>query len=85
MGLSVNERFSFNLGFDSHYVTTTVTEINGRDFKSEALQVGSFTLGFSYRINPTYSTNLTLYVGATEDAPDMRLVSRWPIWFNALL
>jgi hypothetical protein len=41
--------------------------------------VGSFLLGYSFRVGTKTSVNLTLSAGLTEAAPDMQLTVRIPV------
>jgi len=79
MGFGLNERASFNLGYEHNYITETKTEINGVVTESDSLQVGLLDLGFSYRLSDTVSLNLDVKVGATEDAPDAQATLRVPV------
>ncbi len=83
MGLGLNERTSFSLGYEHSYILETSTEVNGVDVDSSELQVGSFLMGFSHRLSDRVGVNLNLAVGATEDAPDVRVTLRVPVTFNA--
>jgi hypothetical protein len=82
MGLGLNERTSFSLGYEHSYILQTTTEVNGVDVDSRDLQVGSFLLGFSHRLSDRVGVNLNLAVGATEDAPDVRVTLRVPVSFD---
>lgn len=85
MGFSVNDEFSFSLGYKHHYIFGTETEIvspppgGKRTEKSNSLQVGSALFGMGYRVSEDVGVNLDLEVGATDDAPDMRVLLRVPI------
>jgi hypothetical protein len=85
MGFSVNDQFSFNLGYKHHYIFGTETEIiapppSGRRTKeSNSLHVGSALFGMGYRVSEDVGVNLDLELGATDDAPDMRVLLRVPI------
>ena len=83
MGLGLNERTSFSIGYEHSYIFETTTEVNGVDADSRDLQVGSFLVGFSHRLSDSVGVNLNLAVGATEDAPDARVTLRVPISFDA--
>lgn len=80
MGLSINERASFSLGYD--HTTFFKDQRNGQDLlNAQTQQVGSLLFGLAYRINPRTNFNLTLGIGATEAAPDVQLTARLPIAF----
>ncbi len=86
MGFSVNDNFSFSLGYKHSLVLGTTTEIETelekRTEKSNTLHVGSFLLGMGYRVSEDVGVNLDLELGATDDAPDMRALLRVPISFD---
>ena len=84
VGFALNEKLSLNLGYQHDFVFETVTETNGVDVNSETLSVGSFLFGGSYRLTNMVSLNLTVQMGATEDAPDSRIIFRVPVRFNVL-
>jgi hypothetical protein len=85
MGFSVNDQFSFNLGYKHHYIFGTETEIiapppsGRRTEESNSLHVGSALFGMGYRVSEDVGVNLDLELGATDDAPDMRVLLRVPI------
>jgi len=85
MGFSVNENFSFNLGYKHHFIFGTETEIvappptGKRTEKSNSLHVGSALFGMGYRVSEDVGVNLDMEIGATDDAPDMRVLLRVPI------
>jgi len=82
MGIGLNQRSSFNLGYDHQYVLASESVINGVRFHGETLQVGSFLFGLSYSVNETTGINLNVSMGATADAPDMQLGLRVPTSFD---
>jgi hypothetical protein len=84
VGFALNEKLSLNLGYQHDFVLETTTETNGVDVNSETLSVGSFLFGGSYRLTDAVSLNLTVQVGATEDAPDSRIIFRVPVRFDVL-
>lgn len=84
VGFALNEKLSLNLGYQHDFVFETVTETDGVDVNSETLSVGSFLFGGSYRLTDMVSLNLTVQMGATEDAPDSRIIFRVPVRFNVL-
>lgn len=85
MGIGLNRAISMSLGYEHNTVLATSTEvIAGSDHStvhSDRLQVGSFLMGFSMRLNPKRSVNVNLAVGATQDAPDVQLTLRTPLAF----
>ncbi|MGF1610354.1 MAG: transporter [Kiloniellales bacterium] len=82
LGVSLNERTSLTLGYQHDFVNGSTTEINGREFESESLDVGSLLFGMSYRVSPDFRLNLNTKVGVTEDAPDVSITLRAPISFE---
>lgn len=80
-GFAVNPRFSFSLGYRHNYIFPTKSEVGGTNQKSESLQVGSFTFGWSLALNERVTINNSYEFGATSDAPDARVVLRVPYRF----
>ena len=82
MGVSLNDRLSFTLGYQHDFIDGTTTVINGLETESESLDVGALLFGTSYRISDSVRVNLNTQIGVTEDAPDVRLTLRVPISFD---
>lgn len=82
LGLGLNERTSLTLGYQHDFIDGTTTEIDGEEFESNSLDVGSLLFGASYRVTDSIRANLNTRVGVTEDAPDVRLTLRVPISFD---
>ena len=82
IGLALNERLSLSLGYSYDYVLATTTEINGVDQESAPISVAAFNFGTSYKISDSVSITTVTSIGATEDAPDTRVVVRVPYRFN---
>ncbi len=80
-GLALNSRFSFSLGYSHSYISPTTTELGATEQRSNSLQVGSMTMGWSYRLRPGLTLSNNFEFGVTSDAPDMRAVVRLPIAF----
>ena len=78
MAYSINERSSFTLGYKHDFIDETTTEVNGVDFSSSSLSVGSLLLGYSFQVNNYSSVNLNLELGVTDDAPDVLMTLRVP-------
>lgn len=86
VGLALNERLSLNFGYDqSQYFRTrllveTINAQTGAVVLTSARQprvtVGSFGIGGSYYVNDTLRLTLNTSFGATDEAPDMRLLLR---------
>jgi uncharacterized coiled-coil protein SlyX len=85
LGFSVNQDMSFTLGYKHSFVLPTdQTAINtdtGETVKTmgDTFSVGALIVGASYRLSPTVNLNFTTEVGATRDAPDVRLGLRIPV------
>lgn len=80
MGLSLNEKASFSLAYDLSVIGKT--KQNGEPIPlSETLKIGSLLFGYSYRVTPDTSVNISIGAGITADAPDMQLAVRVPTAF----
>jgi hypothetical protein len=80
-GFALNPRFSFALGYKHNYLFGTKTVFNRVETKSNSLQVGSFTFGWTFAINNRVTFSNTYEIGTTSDAPDMRILFTLPIRF----
>ena len=83
MGVSMNERTSFSLGY-SHDVVFKTTQNGNTIANSDTLQVGSLNLGYAYRLNDRVSLNLDIGAGLTDDASDADIIFRVPVSFDLL-
>ncbi|NML17634.1 acetate kinase [Azohydromonas sp. G-1-1-14] len=81
MGLALNEKSSFSLGYDHSSVGRTKTTVGGVTSESLRTQLGTLILGYSYRLSPERSLNVSLGVGVTRDTPDVTLTVRMPMTF----
>lgn len=80
MGLALNEKSSFSLGYDG--ASLGKTKINGQDaINTSRIQLGTLLLGYSQRLTNATSLGLTVGVGVTRDTPDVTLGLRLPISF----
>ena len=80
MGLALNEKAAFSLGYEHTYIGRT--KIDGAAPRSAIpTQLASMLLGYSYRVNNKTSVSLALGAGLTRDTPDMQLTLRMPINF----
>ncbi len=80
MGLSLNERASLSWGYDHSIFSKT--KVNGSPADGElTTQIGTFLLGYSYKLTPKTNMNLSLGIGVTQDAPDVQLTLRFPTTF----
>jgi DNA-binding protein H-NS len=81
MGLALNEKASFSLGYDHCIITRN--QINGEEIPGElTIHVGNLMLGYSYRYSDNRTISFSLGAGVTDEAPDMQLTVRAP--FNIL-
>ncbi|MBT0963489.1 acetate kinase [Denitromonas iodatirespirans] len=77
MGLALNDRSSFSVGYD--HASVGVTRINGRDDPlGVRVQLGTLMFGYAYRLAPDRAVNVSLGVGVTRDTPDLTLTLRMP-------
>lgn len=83
MGVALNDRLSFTLGYEHDYVRPTITQIAGASQQSQSLQVGSALSGISFRVNDRTSIALNLAAGVTKDAPDAVVSLRVPVTLQA--
>ncbi len=83
MGLAVNDRTSFSLGYDHSVVDRTRIKDLEHDLQPtfRRLQVGTASLGISQRLGPRTTANLGLGFGVTEAAPDVQISLRLPMRF----
>lgn len=80
MGLALNDRSSFSIGYDHSSVGRT--KINGRTaLNSVRTELGTLLLGYSHRINKSTSLNVSVGAGVTRDTPDVQLSIRLPMSF----
>ncbi|MEO5863203.1 MAG: acetate kinase [Burkholderiales bacterium] len=81
MGLALNEKASFSLGYD-HSIITKLKQNGVVPPATTSAQLGTLLLGYSYRRSPKTTWNLSLGIGVTKDAPDVQLRLRVPISVN---
>ena len=89
IGIALNQRTSFNLGYAHTWAFGTRTrsvllmppagDDGVREAKARDLQIGRFLFGVTYRMTERASLNWAVEVGATDDATDLRTVLRIPI------
>lgn len=80
MGLALNDRSSFSIGYD--HASVGVTKINGTTaLNSVRTELGTLLLGYSHRVNKTTSLNVSVGAGVTRDTPDIQLSLRLPMTF----
>ncbi|WP_239467054.1 acetate kinase [Rhodoferax koreensis] len=80
MGLALNDKSTFSVGLDLNSVGKT--RLNGAPLAgSVRTQLASLLLGYSYRISPTKTLNVSAAAGLTPDTPNFTLTVRLPITF----
>jgi hypothetical protein len=80
MGLALNEKASFSIGYDQSIVLPT--KQNGQTVPgSVRVVLGTLLVGYSYRLSPKTTLNFSLGAGLTRDTPDLTLTFRLPISF----
>ncbi len=80
LGFGVNRETSFSLGWEQQIIFESTQ--NGTKISGSSLDIGTFLLGMTYRINNKTSLNLTFQAGVTDDATDMRVQLRVPFSFD---
>jgi hypothetical protein len=80
LGFGINERASMSVGYEHTIVGKTEQE--GNKITGSDTAIGNLLIGYSYRLTDATAVNLNLAVGATEDAPDVRLTLRIPFMFG---
>lgn len=80
MGLSLNEKASFSIGYDQSFVG--ITRQNGQKAPGSAPSVlGTLLIGGAYRFNDKRTLNFSLGVGVTRDTPDVSATVRVPMMY----
>lgn len=77
LGFSLNERSSFSMGYSHKHVFES--KIDDMNVKGSVLDIGQLSIGYSFRLSPKTNINLSLGIGTTEDAQDVRLSLRVPM------
>ncbi|SFG25298.1 transporter [Neptunomonas qingdaonensis] len=77
LGFSLNERSSFSLGYSHKHVFET--QVDGDNLKGSVLDIGQLSIGYAFRLSEKTNVNLSLGLGTTEDAQDVRLSLRVPM------
>jgi uncharacterized coiled-coil protein SlyX len=80
-GFALNPRFSFSLGYKHNYIYPTESEIGDTMQESPSIQVGAFTMGWSFALTDRLTISNSYEVGTTRDSPDMRISLRLPYRF----
>lgn len=80
MGLALNERSSFSIGYDQSSVGKI--EQNGKAVDDAVtVELATLLLGFSYQLNDKRAINISVGAGLTADTPDITLTMRMPMSF----
>lgn len=80
MGLALNERASFSIGYDHNSVGRM--HQNGLVIPgSVRVQLGTLLLGYSYRLKNNRTLSVSVGAGLTRDTPDVTLMVRMPFTF----
>ena len=80
MGLGLNEKSSFSIGYD--HASVGKTKQNGMAAAdSVRVQLGTLLLGYSYRLSSQRTLSVSLGAGLTRDTPDVSLTVRLPTSF----
>jgi hypothetical protein len=78
MGLALNDKSSFSLGYD--HASVGKTRLNGQVVAdSVRVQLGTLLLGYSLRLSSQRTLSLSLGAGLTRDTPDLTLTLRLPM------
>jgi hypothetical protein len=77
MGLALNEKASFSLGYDHNSVGRM--HQGGQVIPgSVRMQLGTLLLGYSYRLSSQRTLSVSVGAGLTRDTPDVTLMVRMP-------
>ncbi|MBC7452336.1 MAG: acetate kinase [Massilia sp.] len=80
IGLALNEKASFSLGYDHSSIART--RLNGVPVSGAVrTQLGTLLLGYSYRLSEKRTINVAVGAGLTRDTPDVSLTLRIPTSF----
>lgn len=77
MGFALNQRASFSLAYD--HVILGETKQRGDNIIGSNADVGSFVVGFTHQLMGINTLNVSLNIGVTDDAPDVRMTLRLPL------
>lgn len=80
-GFALNPRFSFSLGYANSYIFGTSQQLGSTVQRSNDLEVGALTFGWSYRLRSNLLVSTNFQFGVTPDAPNLRFTLRLPISF----
>lgn len=80
MGLGLNERSSFSIGYEHTWIGKTKSDGQVAT-GATGVQTASLLLGYSYRLNKRTSLSLSVGAGLTNDSPDTQFTLRMPYTF----
>lgn len=80
MGLSLNERSAFSIGYEHTWIGKTKVDDTSPD-TATSTQLASLLVGYSYKLGKATNFNLSIGAGLTEDTPDTQITVRLPIRF----
>ncbi|PQO90229.1 acetate kinase [Massilia phosphatilytica] len=80
MGLALNERASFSIGYD-HNSVGRMHQNSQVIPGSVRVQLGTLLLGYSYRMKNNRTLSVSVGAGLTRDTPDVTLMVRMPFTF----
>jgi hypothetical protein len=78
---ALNPRFSVSFGFTDQYYYGIRENLGTTIQKSNNLEVGALTMGWSYRLTKKLTLITNFEFGVTPDAPNLRLIFRLPFTF----
>ena len=71
LGLSLNQRTSMSISYSHKHVIKS--EIDGNEITGSTLDIGQLVVGYSFNYSQKTNVNLSLNIGVTDDAQDVRL------------
>ena len=80
MGLALNDKASFSVGYDHNPVGIT-RQAGRRVPGSVRTQLGTLLIGYSYRLSAQRTLSVAVGAGLTRDTPDVTLTVRVPMSF----
>jgi hypothetical protein len=79
LGISLNERTAMSLSYSHKHVLKS--KIDDVKIDGSELDIGQLIIGYSFNYSKETNINLSLNIGVTDDAPDIRLNFRVPMMF----
>jgi hypothetical protein len=80
MGLALNDKASFSVGYDHNSIART-RQAGLAVPGSVRLQLGTLLIGYSYRLSDKKTLSVAVGAGLTRDTPDVTLMLRVPMSF----